>query len=392
MLNKIEQALNHLRQGKLIIVTDSVDREAEGDLVGVANLVTAEAVNFMAKYGRGLICAPISQKIAKNLALEAMTTHNTDAFHTAFTISVDHQTTSTGISAYDRAKTIRALADFSSQPTDFYRPGHLFPLVGKEGGVLVRPGHTEAALDLARLANQSHAAYICEIMNEDGTMARQEQLQSLAEKWQMPIISIEELSSYLQVKNHLKVQLPTSYGDFELTLYEDDQQNEHLLLSMGDLSSLSEPLLLRIHSECLTGDVFASHRCDCGEQLDLAMRKIAEHGVGAIIYLRQEGRGIGLKHKLQAYQLQEAGLDTYEANVQLGFKPDERDYHFAVKILQELSIDQVQLMTNNPDKIAQLEQAGIQIVKRIPLETHPFKENQFYLQTKKEKFHHLLHV
>ncbi|MDA3974055.1 GTP cyclohydrolase II [Enterococcus thailandicus] len=388
---KIEEALLELRKGNLIIVADDESREAEGDLVGIANLVSPETINFMTKFARGLICAPISLQRAKQLQLTEMVQKNTDPFGTAFTISVDYETTVTGISAYDRAKTIKALGQTTTKATMFHQPGHIFPLIGKEGGVLKRRGHTEAALDLAKLTNQSEAAYICEILNEDGTMARLEQLKVLAHSWQMPLITVEELKQYLE-EQRPTVQLPTAYGDFELTLFEDSAGEEHLLLTKGDVRKSEEPLLVRIHSECLTGDVFGSHRCDCGDQLHEAMRMISERGTGAILYLRQEGRGIGLKNKLLAYQLQETGIDTYDANLALGFEPDERTYQFAVEMLKKTGIQRIELLTNNPEKVTQLMEQGIEVVKRVPLEIPPEKENYTYLQTKKTKFHHLLSI
>ena len=388
---KLEEALLELRKGNLIIVADDESREAEGDLVGIANLVSPETINFMTKFARGLICAPISLQRAKQLQLTEMVQKNTDPFGTAFTISVDYETTVTGISAYDRAKTIKALGQTTTKATMFHQPGHIFPLIGKEGGVLKRRGHTEAALDLAKLTNQSEAAYICEILNEDGTMARLEQLKVLAHSWQMPLITVEELKQYLE-EQRPTVQLPTAYGDFELTLFEDSAGEEHLLLTKGDLRKSEEPLLVRIHSECLTGDVFGSHRCDCGDQLHEAMRMISERGTGAILYLRQEGRGIGLKNKLLAYQLQETGIDTYDANLALGFEPDERTYQFAVEMLKKTGIQRIELLTNNPEKVTQLMEQGIEVVKRVPLEIPPEKENYTYLQTKKTRFHHLLSI
>ncbi|EPI01042.1 GTP cyclohydrolase II [Enterococcus faecalis 13-SD-W-01] len=386
---KIQAAIARLRKGELIIVADDEDREAEGDLVGIANLVTAESVNFMTKQARGLICAPISQRIAKRLKLAEMVEKNTDSFGTAFTISVDHKDTTTGISAHERARTIQALAE-ETEPAAFHRPGHIFPLIGKDGGVLIRRGHTEAALDLAKLTNESEAAYICEILNEDGTMARRPELEKLAEKWSMPMITVEDLAAYLS-EELLTVKLPTRYGDFDLTLFEEEGK-EHLLLSKGDIRGTDEPVLVRLHSECLTGDVFGSHRCDCGEQLHEAMRMIQAEGKGAILYLRQEGRGIGLKNKLRAYQLQENGRDTFEANVELGFGPDERDYHFAASMLDSFGIKTVKLITNNPDKIEKLNSFGINVAERIAVEIEPVPENQKYLKTKKEKFNHLLSI
>lgn len=385
----IQQAVAALKQGQLIIVADDDQREAEGDLVGLANLATAETVNFMTKFARGLICAPLSEKIARQLGLNEMIADNTDVYGTAFTVSVDHKETSTGISAFDRCRTIQALAQ-TTNGADFNKPGHIFPLIAKDGGVLVRRGHTEAAVDLARLAQEPEAAYICEILNDDGTMARRPELEKLAEAWQMPMITVEELVTYLTAEQQLTVKLPTHYGDFDVTLFEDQDLKEHLLLSKGNLRDAQEPVLVRIHSECLTGDVFGSKRCDCGEQLHEAMCQIEADGIGAILYMRQEGRGIGLKNKLKAYQLQEAGRDTFEANVELGFEPDERDYQFAAQILTTLGLSKIKLLTNNPDKIAALAQYGIETVERISLETQPVKENIDYLKTKKSKFHHLL--
>lgn len=388
----IQEAIEFLRKGKLIVVADDDDREAEGDLVGVANLVSPESINFMVTFARGLICTPVSKQIADRLKLREMVKENTDSFGTAFTVSVDHQETSTGISAYDRAKTIEILAKNESVSEEFHRPGHIFPLIGKEGGVLERRGHTEAAIDLAKLTNQSEVAYICEILNEDGTMARRPQLKQFAQKHKLPFITVEELVTYLNAEEPLTVSLPTAFGEFDLTLFEDQQAKEHLLLSKGEIRQSKEPLLVRVHSECLTGDIFGSHRCDCGEQLHEAMRMIEKKGKGAILYLRQEGRGIGLKNKLHAYQLQEQGMDTFDANLALGFKPDERDYQFAAEILDALGVEKIDLITNNPEKIEQLEALGININKRIPLEIPAVKENENYLKTKKQKFHHLLTI
>lgn len=388
---RIKEAVEHLKKGQLIIVADDDNREAEGDLIGLASLATPETVNFMTINARGLICVPLSKEKAERLKLAEMSDENTDIYSTAFTISVDHKKTSTGISAHDRALTIKALAMETSVASDFNRPGHIFPLIANDGGVLKRRGHTEAAIDLAKLANAEEVTYICEILNEDGTMARRPELEQLAKKWQMPMITVEELAVYLTAQQALKVKMPTEYGDFELSLFEDQDQKEHLLLSKGDIQS-GEPLLVRIHSECMTGDVFGSHRCDCGEQLHKAMRMIQKEGRGAIIYLRQEGRGIGLKKKLESYRLQEKGLDTYEANVALGHRPDERHYDFAINILKSLNIRQIRLLTNNPDKMGELKEAGIEIAQRVPLEVPLHKENVNYMTTKKIKFHHQLTI
>ncbi len=391
MFKDVEKALADLKAGKLIVVVDDDDREAEGDLVGLAELASADNVNFMTKNARGLICAPVAKSIAERLELVPMSAENTDAHGTAFTISVDHKETSTGISAFDRAKTIQTLAAKASKASDFHRPGHMFSLVGRSGGVLQRRGHTEASLDLARLAGSTEAAYICEILKEDGTMARKADLHAYAEKWHLTMIEVGDIARYVSFQDSPKVTLPSSYGDFELRLFEDEKKREHLLLSKGDLTS-DEPLLVRLHSECLTGDVFGSLRCDCGEQLHAAMKKIDKLGCGAILYLRQEGRGIGLKNKLKAYQLQEKGFDTYDANLELGFAPDERDYQIAADILSFLNIKQIKLLTNNPDKLEQLEKSGIEVVERLPLQIPAHVENRTYLQTKQEKFHHLLHI
>lgn len=390
--DKIKTAIEHLKKGKLIIVVDDDTREAEGDLVGIANVVTPEAVNFMTRFARGLICTPMSVTSANRLRLSEMVQNNSDHYGTAFTNSVDYIGNSTGISAFDRAQTILNLSKEDSVNEDFNQPGHMFPLIAKKGGVIERRGHTEAAVDLAKLTNESEVAYICEILNVDGTMARRPQLDSLARHWKMPIISVEELVIYFLNQNKIKVNLPTKYGNFELTLFEDEASKEHLMLSKGDLSNFSEPLLVRLHSECLTGDVFGSHRCDCGEQLAKSMKMIEENGTGVILYLRQEGRGIGLKNKLKAYQLQENGKDTLEANTALGFKPDEREYRFAADILKSFNIFEVKLMTNNPDKVEQLEENGIKVYERISIEVESRTENKSYLKTKKEKFNHILSI
>lgn len=391
-MNKIEEAVVWMKNGGLIIIADDETRESEGDLVGISEYVTPDSVNFMTKFGRGLICSPISESIAKKLALHEMTDNNTDAFGTAFTISVDYMETSTGISAVDRAKTIEKLANPTTQKVDFYKPGHMFPLIAKPGGVLERRGHTEAAIDFAKLAGSFEAAYICEILNEDGTMARLSELKELARIWQLPLVTIEDLAVYLRNQLSLTVSLPSKYGGFNLTLFEDEAHKEHLILSKGLIRPMDESILVRLHSECLTGDIFGSNRCDCGEQLHLAMARIEQEGQGIICYLRQEGRGIGLKNKLRAYQLQENGRNTYEANIELGFAPDERDYTIAVNMLRSLSIQKVRLMTNNPEKIKKIEELGIEVVERIPLETTPLKENKSYLKTKKEKFQHYLSI
>lgn len=391
--DKIEQALRTLKNGGLIMIADDDSREAEGDLMGLGQLVSAENVNFMVQHARGLLCVPMAKKVGQHLNLKPMVTHNTERYGTAFTQSVDHQSTSTGISAFDRAKTIQALADAQSHGTDFDQPGHIFPLIAKDDGIFERRGHTEAAVDLAKLAGAYPVAYICEILKSDGHMARYQNLAARSKKWQIPLITIEELTLYrqsLETSAELPtVQLPTAYGDFQLRPYVEANGQQDLILFKGDLSKDEAPLI-RIHSECLTGEVFGSHRCDCGEQLHQAMKMIQAHGSGAILYLRQEGRGIGLLNKLRAYQLQEQGLDTYEANEALGFPADARHYEVVAEILKQLNLTQIKLLTNNPDKIDALTKSGIQVAQRVPLETTVYPENKSYLLTKKVKFHHQL--
>ncbi|GGP11854.1 GTP cyclohydrolase II [Oceanobacillus neutriphilus] len=392
-VENIEAAVTALKHGRLIIIADDENREAEGDLVGLSSKATAETINFMTKHARGLICAPVSKQIARDLNLWEMTKENTDEYQTAFTISVDHKETTTGISAFERAKTVQELANTDSRAADFNRPGHIFPLIAKNGGVLERRGHTEAAVDLAKLAGDTEAAYICEILKEDGTMARFKDLKQIAAEWDMPLITIEELADYLaysSIKANAKVKLPTKHGDFDLSLYQDKEGKDQLVLSMGQIRDSEEPILVRVHSECLTGDIFGSHRCDCGEQLERAMEMIAAEGQGAVLYLRQEGRGIGLLNKLKTYELQEQGSDTYEANVSLGFLPDERRYDIAAWLLKKEGISKIRLLTNNPDKVKELQQYGIEVAERISIETTVYNENKHYLKIKKDKFHHLL--
>lgn len=342
----------------------------------------------MTKYARGLMCVPMAPKVAKRLQLPQMTSDNTDLFGTAFTISVDHKSTTTGISAFDRWRTIKNLADPQASGDDFYKPGHLFPLVAKDHGVLERNGHTEAAVDLAKLAGEEPVDYICEIIKANGEMARSTELHEMAEEYSLPLITIQELQEYRQSeisKPATPVSLPTEYGHFKLHRFN----NDNLALVKGDVQG-DDPVLVRLHSECLTGDTFGSLRCDCGPQLHEAMRMIEKQGSGAILYLRQEGRGIGLQNKLKAYRLQEEGLDTVEANEHLGFQPDERTYEEAAEILKQLGITKIDLLTNNPDKIEQLKLDGIEINQRVPLEIAPTSYDKNYLLTKKNKFHHLL--
>lgn len=379
-IKKIQNALTHLKNGGLVIVMDDEDREAEGDMIGLASKATPQKVNFMTKYARGLMCVPMAPKIAEKLQLSQMTSNNTDPFGTAFTISVDHKSTTTGISAFDRWRTITHLADSSAKSEDFYKPGHIFPLVAKENGVLERNGHTEAAVDLAKLAGEEPVAYICEILKSNGEMARSKELHEIAEEYSLPIITIKELQEYRKnevSKSVEEVKLPTEYGNFKLHYFTGD----NLALIKGDISG-DDPVMVRLHSECFTGDVLGSLRCDCGPQLHKAMQQIEKRGRGIILYLRQEGRGIGLRNKLKAYRLQEKGYDTVEANTHLGFKADERHYEIAAQILQELGVHRINLLTNNPDKIKQLKLDGIEIVRRLPLEIAPNIHDQKYLITK----------
>ncbi|RMC41487.1 GTP cyclohydrolase II [Lactobacillus sp. ESL0233] len=398
--SKMQEILNHLKKGGLVIVADSPQREAEGDMIGLAEKVTPAAVNMMISKARGLLCVTMSKEYAQRLQLEPIKTDSNDSFGTAFTLSVDATETTTGISAFDRAKTIKRLADPNSHWSNFYHPGHVFPLVAKEGGVLERTGHTEAALDLARLAGAAPVGYICECIKKDGTMARRKDLKALAEGLGIPYLTIEELIEYrkfqtqkkLAVESFARVALPTKYGTFQLEGFREHQQLEKeptLLISKGEIKA-GPPLLLRLHSECLTGDVFGSKRCDCGAQLQEALKQIEKNGAGAVLYLRQEGRGIGLMNKLRAYELQDQGMDTVKANQHLGLPVDARSYQLAATILKQKGITEVHLMTNNPDKVAQLENYGIKVSKRIPLEVGMTKENQNYLLTKKHQMNHLL--
>lgn len=393
---RVDQAIRQLQQGGLIIVADDESREAEGDLVGLAEHATSATVNTMITKARGLLCVPMSSDYSQRLGLVPMVSNETEPFGTAFTISVDAKTTSTGISAADRARTIRKLADPEATFNDFYQPGHIFPLSAKSHGVLQRGGHTEAAIDLARLAGTTPVAYICEIMKKNGEMARRNDLKALAEGMKLPMITIQDIRNYRYLKNIdvtqsiTKVNLPTKYGHFDLEAFSTyDNQEPTLLLTKGKIDR-EQPLLLRLHSECLTGDVFGSQRCDCGEQLEMSLKMIAQNSSGALLYLRQEGRGIGLANKLRAYHLQEQGYDTVEANEQLGFGADERHYGIAAAILHAKGISDVDLMTNNPDKINQLENLDIHVHQRIPLETKPTATDRSYLETKKHKFNHLL--
>lgn len=395
MFHTIEEALADLKQGKMIIVVDDENRENEGDFVALAELATPEVINFMATYGKGLICTPLSPVIASRLQLAPMVARNTDFHQTAFTVSVDHMETTTGISAFERAKTIEKLIDPTAKAADFRRPGHVFPLIAKPDGVLARPGHTEAAVDLAMLAGSTHAGVICEIMNADGTMARLPELQQTAQTLNMKIITIEALIAYRLEKEQVitreaTVVMPTTAGDFTMIGYSNTlDDKEHIALTKGSLHQAEAPLI-RIHSECLTGDVFGSKRCDCGPQLQAALTAIEQDGTGAVLYMRQEGRGIGLLNKLKAYELQEQGYDTVEANEMLGFASELRDYRLCAQMLKDLGVTTVRLLTNNPDKVAQLERYGITVSARIPLIAGLAQENANYMATKKHKMQHAL--
>ncbi len=395
-LNTVEEAITDIKKGKRIIVVDDPHRENEGDLIQAAEFVDAASVNFAAKEGRGLICASLDEEIAKQLRLENMASNNSSLQETKFTVSVDAlEGTSTGISAQDRARTFEVLADPRSRPEQLGRPGHVFPVVAKKGGVLRRTGHTEASTDLCRLAGLRPVAMMCEIMAEDGTMMRLPELLPFAKEHDLKIIAIADLIRYRRkneryIEKLTTVKFPNKYGEFRLTLYRDLLDNkEHMAISMGEFDAKT-PVLLRVHSECITGDVFHSARCDCGEQKDAALKKISEEGRGALIYLRQEGRGIGLKHKILAYELQDRGMDTVEANLELGFRPDLRDYGAGAQIIKDLGIRKIRLMTNNPKKIIGLSGYDLEITERVPLETAPNKNNKAYLETKRDKMGHLI--
>jgi 3,4-dihydroxy 2-butanone 4-phosphate synthase/GTP cyclohydrolase II len=395
MLDKINDAIEDIKKGKLVIVVDDEDRENEGDFITSAKNVTPEIINFMSKHGRGLICMPISEKRCDELQLNLMVNKNTALHATPFTVSVDllgHGCT-TGISAHDRAKTVQAIIDPKTEPDDLGRPGHIFPLRAKNGGVLRRTGHTEATLDLAKLAGHGEAGVLVEIMNEDGTMARLPQLREIADKHDLKLISIKDLIAYrlereTLIKEETRVKMPTKYGDFELIAFTQLNTGEvHMALKKGDWEK-DEPVLVRVHSSCMTGDILGSLRCDCGDQLDNAMKMVQAEWKGLVLYMNQEGRGIGLLNKLKAYKLQEQGMDTVEANLKLGFSMDERDYGVGAQILRELNISKLKLISNNPKKRAGLLGYGLEIVETVPIEILPNQHNEKYLKTKRDKMGH----
>ena len=394
--NTIDEAIEAIRRGEIVIVVDDEDRENEGDFIAAAELITPEKVNFMAKHGRGLICVAMTPERLEELDLQPMVTENTAHLGTNFTVSVDaKKNTTTGISAFDRAQTIKTLIDPATKPSDLARPGHVFPLRAQEGGVLRRAGHTEAVIDLTRLAGLYPAGVLCEIMDEDGSMARIPRLMEIAREFNLKIITIKDLIAYRSQKEKLvrklvTTRLPTRFGEFTLHLYESEvDAYHHVALVKGEINP-DEPILVRVHSQCLTGDIFHSLRCDCGDQLEQALHMINERGQGVLLYMRQEGRGIGLVNKIKAYHLQDKGMDTVEANEALGFKADLRDYGIGAQILKDLGVKKIELLTNNPRKVIGLKGYGLEIVKRVPIEIPPNKVNLKYLTTKRDKLGHLI--